>query len=189
MQARGALQKGDPVAVGQVEGCGDERDLLPTAGQPLELDMSGSRRVGGEHPIVRGEPAIQGRGGGLQILRGGVDDQQHRHTSIAAAALFVLIGADPRTGWLADVLRVDDLGFILTGRDIPADAWPLTRAPFPLGTSQSGVPATDDVRFGSVKRVASAVGEGSVAVSSLHQYLAALPVWESLPANVASAHS
>jgi thioredoxin reductase (NADPH) len=91
---------------------------------------------------------------------------------VAAAAVFVLIGAEPRTGWLRDVLRLDDRGFILTGRDVPPHAWPLRRPPLPFETSLPGVFAAGDVRYGSVKRVAGAVGEGSVAVGSVHQYLA-----------------
>jgi thioredoxin reductase (NADPH) len=101
------------------------------------------------------------------------DAAEGRREQVPAAALFVLIGAAPRTDWLTDMLRVDDRGFVLTGRDIPAGAWPLTRAPFPFETSRPGVFAVGDVRFGSVKRVASAVGEGSVAVGSVHQHLAA----------------
>jgi thioredoxin reductase (NADPH) len=82
------------------------------------------------------------------------------------------VGAEPRTDWLLDVTRLDDRGFILTGRDVPPDAWPLRRPPLPFETSLPGVFAAGDVRYGSVKRVAGAVGEGSVAVGSVHQYLA-----------------
>jgi thioredoxin reductase (NADPH) len=64
--------------------------------------------------------------------------------------------------------------FVLTGRDIPQHAWPLQRAPLPFETNMPGVLAAGDVRHGSVKRVAGAVGEGSVAVGSVHQYLAEL---------------
>jgi thioredoxin reductase (NADPH) len=91
---------------------------------------------------------------------------------VTAAAVFVLIGAEPHTDWLRDVLRLDDRGFILTGRDVPPDAWPLSRPPLPFETTLPGVFAAGDVRYGSVKRVAGAVGEGSVAVGSVHQYLA-----------------
>jgi thioredoxin reductase (NADPH) len=94
---------------------------------------------------------------------------------VAAAAVFVLIGAEPHTDWLRAALRVDDRGFILTGRDVPSNAWPLTRPPLPFETSLPGVFAAGDVRYGSVKRVAGAVGEGSVAVGSVHQYLADSP--------------
>ena len=93
VQGRGALEKGDPVVVGQVESCGDERDLLPLAGQPLELDQCRSRRVGGEHPVVRGEPAVQVGGRGPEILRVGVDDQQHRRTSSVGGRAALLGGA------------------------------------------------------------------------------------------------
>jgi thioredoxin reductase (NADPH) len=115
------------------------------------------------------------------------DGRRGGREEVPAAALFVLIGAEPCTDWLTDVLRVDDRGFVLTGRDLPAAAWPLSRAPFPFETSRPCVFAAGDVRFGSVKRVASAVGEGSVAVGSVHQYLAA-PVQQPSPrAGVASA--
>jgi thioredoxin reductase (NADPH) len=95
----------------------------------------------------------------------------HRQ-SVSAAGLFILIGAKPHTEWLAPVLRVDDQGFILTGRDLSAESWPLDRHPLPFETSLPGVFAAGDVRHMSVKRVAAAVGEGSVAVGSIHQYLA-----------------
>jgi thioredoxin reductase (NADPH) len=94
-----------------------------------------------------------------------------RREEVVATAVFVLIGAEPRTEWLGDVIRRDDRGYILTGRDIPQDKWPLTRQPLPFETSIPGVFAAGDVRHGSVKRVAGAVGEGSVAVGSVHQYL------------------
>jgi len=91
--------------------------------------------------------------------------------TVNAAGLFVLIGARPHTEWLAPVLRVDSEGFILTGRDLPAESWRLERPPLPFETSLPGVFAAGDVRHMSVKRVAAAVGEGSVAVGSVHQYL------------------
>jgi thioredoxin reductase (NADPH) len=91
-----------------------------------------------------------------------------------AAAVFVMIGAEPRTQWLRDLIRVNDRGFILTGPDVPQGAWPLPRPPLPFETGLPGVFAAGDVRYGSVKRVAGAVGEGSVAVGSVHQYLTEL---------------
>ncbi len=91
---------------------------------------------------------------------------------VAAAALFVLIGAEPRTGWLGDAVQRDGRGYVLTDRDITREAWPLERPPLPFETGIPGVFAAGDARHGSVKRVAAAVGEGSVAIASVHQYLA-----------------
>jgi thioredoxin reductase (NADPH) len=102
------------------------------------------------------------------------DTHTGRREEVPAAAVFILIGAEPHTDWLRDAVRLDDHGFVLTGPDVPPDAWPVTRAPLPFETSLPGVFAAGDVRHGSVKRVAGAVGEGSVAVGSVHQYLAEL---------------
>jgi thioredoxin reductase (NADPH) len=88
-----------------------------------------------------------------------------------AAALFVLIGADPHSGWLADAIERDSKGFLLTDLDVVN--WPLDRPPLSQETSTPGVFAAGDVRHGSVKRVASAVGEGASAVQQVHRYLAA----------------
>jgi thioredoxin reductase (NADPH) len=95
-----------------------------------------------------------------------------RREEVPAVAVFVLIGAGPRTEWLRDTVRRDDRGFVLTGVDVPEEEWPLKRPPLPFETSLPGVFAVGDVRYGSVKRVASSVGEGSVAVGSVHQYFA-----------------
>jgi thioredoxin reductase (NADPH) len=94
---------------------------------------------------------------------------------VPAAALFVMIGGEPRTEWLAGVER-DDRGYVLTGHDLlragePPPGWPHRRPPLLLETSIPGVFAAGDVRHRSVKRVASAVGEGAVAVQLVHQYL------------------
>ena len=88
--------------------------------------------------------------------------------TVPAAGLFLMIGAHPHTDWLPPEVSRDERGFILTGRDVPASAWPLERNPFELETSMPGVFAAGDVRHGSVKRVASAVGEGSMAIQFLH---------------------
>jgi thioredoxin reductase (NADPH) len=99
------------------------------------------------------------------------DVESGRREDVAAAALFVMIGAESRTEWLRGVIRRDDHGFVLTGRDVPREGWISSRPPLPFETSVPGVFAAGDVRYGSVKRVAGAVGEGSVAVGSVHQYI------------------
>jgi thioredoxin reductase (NADPH) len=93
--------------------------------------------------------------------------------TVSAAALFVMIGAIPHTAWLPDDVVRDQHGFILTGRDLPGKDGAETGqpVPLPLETSVPGVFAAGDVRAGSVKRVASAVGEGSVAIPQVHQHL------------------
>jgi thioredoxin reductase (NADPH) len=100
------------------------------------------------------------------------DLRTRRQEEMPAAAVFVLIGAEPHTNWLRDVVELDGRGFVLTGRDVPQLAWTGPRAPLPFETSVGGVFAAGDVRYGSVKRVAGAVGEGSVTVGSVHRYLA-----------------
>ncbi|MCW3023659.1 MAG: response regulator [Conexibacter sp.] len=87
-------------------------------------------------------------------------------------ACFVFIGASPRTDWLDGVVARDERGFILAGADVREAGWPLKRDPLVLETSVPGVFVAGDVRARSIKRVASAVGEGSMAVSLIHQYLA-----------------
>jgi thioredoxin reductase (NADPH) len=92
--------------------------------------------------------------------------------------VFVMAGASPRTEWLRECMALDDKGFILTGRDVAQAggpfAWKLSRPPQMLETSLPGVFAIGDVRSGSVKRVASAVGEGAISVSLVHRTLAEL---------------
>jgi thioredoxin reductase (NADPH) len=95
---------------------------------------------------------------------------------VPAAALFILIGAQPHTGWLAGTVERDQQGFVLTGHDLlhdgqPPPGWPLERLPLLLETSIPGVFAAGDVRHRSIKRVASAVGEGSIAIQLVHQHL------------------
>ena len=91
-----------------------------------------------------------------------------------AAGLFVLIGAQPFTSWLPEAIQRDQWGFIVTGPDTGQD-WPLQRPPFLLETTTPGVFAVGDVRHGAIKRVASAVGEGSTAIRLIHDYLALAP--------------
>jgi thioredoxin reductase (NADPH) len=90
-----------------------------------------------------------------------------------ADACFVFIGAAPRTDWLDGVVARDPRGFILAGAEAKVAGWPLQRDPYVLETSVPGVFVAGDVRSRSIKRVASAVGEGSMAVSLIHEYLAA----------------
>jgi thioredoxin reductase (NADPH) len=92
--------------------------------------------------------------------------------------VFMMTGAVPNTGWLERCVALDDKGFIKTGpelsqEDLAAAGWPLTRPPYLLETSRPGIFAVGDVRGGNVKRVASAVGEGSIAVAFVHQVLQA----------------
>ncbi len=98
-----------------------------------------------------------------------------------AQSLFIFIGAAPRTDWLEGVVARDEHGFMLAGPDLPRDGdarrprgWPLDREPFLLETSVPGVFVAGDVRHGSIKRVASGVGEGAIAVSFVHRYLSDL---------------
>ena len=95
---------------------------------------------------------------------------------VPANAMFIFIGALPRTDWLAGLVERDERGFLLTGPDLMQGGerpkgWTLDRDPFLLETNVPGLFAVGDVRHGSVKRVASGVGEGSVAVQFIHQYL------------------
>jgi len=95
----------------------------------------------------------------------------------AANSIFIFIGAAPKTDWLPKQIAVDEKGFILAGPDLKVrapGAWKLDRDPYLLETSMPGVFVAGDVRFNSVKRCASAVGEGSIAVQFMHQYLATL---------------
>jgi thioredoxin reductase (NADPH) len=95
--------------------------------------------------------------------------------AVPAEALFVLIGAQPRTEWLGEAIARDRWGFIRTGADLPSGTHarrPAGRPPLPLETSLPGVFAAGDVRRGSVKRVASAVGEGAATIPLVHRHLA-----------------
>jgi thioredoxin reductase (NADPH) len=132
---------------------------------------------------VQSEPKVQVRlgteivGGGGEgwleqlVLRDCANGTEER---VDAEVLFLMIGASPHTEWLPAEVDRDSEGFILTGTDLSDDGdWPLDRIPFLLETSMPGVFAAGDVRHGSVKRVASAVGEGSVAIQVLHGLFAA----------------
>ena len=123
---------------------------------------------------VRLETEVVGGGGDgwldNLVLRTSAGEEER----IPSAGLFLMIGAQPHTDWLPAEVARDEEGFVLTGRELAkGDAWPLEREPLALETSMPGVLAAGDVRHGSVKRVASAVGEGSIAIQLLHN-LAAL---------------
>ena len=103
------------------------------------------------------------------------DSQADEVKTFKTNSLFIFIGATPSTEWLASVVERDERGFICTGPDIPAETpWPLPRDKFLLETNVPGIFAVGDVRHGSVKRVASGVGEGSICVQFVHRHLAQL---------------
>ncbi len=149
------LVRGDDLARSMSDYLITEIAATPNIEVRLGTEVTGVR--GGEHLetiTVRDKPT------------GRVDE-------VAVAALFVLIGGEPRTGWLPDELR-RDRGYILTGRDLASeDPWGADRPPLPLETSIPGVFAAGDARYRSIKRVASAVGDGATAVRLAHEYLAA----------------
>jgi thioredoxin reductase (NADPH) len=100
--------------------------------------------------------------------------------TLPAAAVFLLIGAEPRTEWLQDTVARDDSGYVITGYELASSdrlpaPWPLQRPPYLLETSVPGVFAAGDVRSRSTKRVASAVGEGAIAIRLVHEYLEDTP--------------
>jgi thioredoxin reductase (NADPH) len=145
--------------------------------QALQASMSQylARAVEGAPNIaVRTETVIVGGGGDGRLERLVLrENSTSDETTVSAEALFVLIGARPNTDWLPAELARDEYGFVLTSEDLPeSGVWPLDRAPLTLETSIPGVLAAGDVRHASVKRVASAVGEGSIAAKLLQTLLA-----------------
>ncbi len=143
-------------------------------GQSLEASMSHYliEQIGSlENVEVRTgtrATAAEAQDGKLTHVR--IDGPEGEQT-LAADACFVFIGASPRTDWLEGVIARDERGFILAGRDAQAAGWQLEREPYVLETTVPGVFVAGDVRARSIKRVASAVGEGSMAVSLIHEYL------------------
>jgi len=147
------------------------------------LDDSMSRYLRDE---IEAAPNIDVRYGAEVVDGGGqghiesltlLDRRTGKQSRVEASALFLLIGARPRTEWLPEAVERDEQGYIVTGAALTAgpgraQRWPLERAPLSLETSVPGVFAVGDVRSGAVKRVASAVGEGSIVVSEVHQHLA-----------------
>jgi thioredoxin reductase (NADPH) len=115
-------------------------------------------------------------GGQPRLERVTVADRDDHSHELPAQAMYVLIGGQPLTAGVEGWLRRDEGGYLITGADLHADTqaqwWPLARDPLPLESSQPGVFVAGDVRHGSIKRVASAVGEGAMAIALLHTYLA-----------------
>ncbi|MGB7102046.1 MAG: NAD(P)/FAD-dependent oxidoreductase, partial [Xanthobacteraceae bacterium] len=105
-----------------------------------------------------------------------IDKKSSRTATEQIRHVFVMTGASPKTDWLGGCASLDNKGFVLTGRDVetakPPIPWPLSRRPHMLETSLPGVFVVGDARSGNVKRVASAVGEGSIVVNLVHQALA-----------------
>lgn len=122
--------------------------------------------------VLHTHTEVAALGGGDHLERVSLAPRTGAPTEIAMRHLFLFLGAEPNTHWLGDCVALDQRQFILTGADLPPGAWPLARAPHALETSRPGVFAVGDVRSGSVKRVAAAVGEGAAAVQALHQVLA-----------------
>jgi thioredoxin reductase (NADPH) len=145
--------------------------LSPSMSEYLITEISNTSNI----DVRPGTEVIDGAGRSTLetlILR----DKATGTTQVPASALFLMIGAEPHTEWLESSVERDDRGFILTGRDLyragqlPA-GWPLERPPLLLETSMPGVFAAGDVRHRSMKRVASAVGEGATAIQLVHEYL------------------
>ena len=116
---------------------------------------------------LKGEPSLE-----AVVV---ADKRTGERRELEAKALFVFIGAEPHTDWLRGDVAMDEHGFLLTGRDLHGEDLPTShgdRRPLFLETSRPGIFAVGDVHSGSIKRVASAVGEGSMAVRLVHQRLA-----------------
>ena len=131
---------------------------------------------------IEWNPRISVRGSAC-VVDGGADDVGHlswltvedvvtgEHERVDARGLFLLLGAEPECGWLPDTVLRDERGFVLTGRDIPREGWVEDVPPEDLATTVPGIFAGGDIRSGSMKRVASATGEGASVVSSVHAWL------------------
>ena len=153
--------------------------VLVVRGERLEDSMSHylvERIQAADNVKVRLRTKVVGASGDGHLEHLQLCDAHDTIEEVATSWLFVFIGAAPRTDWLGEVVARDDKGFVLTGQELlPAGvAWPLERPPFVLETNVPGVFAAGDVRLESMKRVASAVGEGAMAVHAVHRYLATI---------------
>jgi thioredoxin reductase (NADPH) len=137
-----------------------ERNMSDYLVQPIRAAENVEVRLATEVVGVRGDHQLEGIT--IRSRAGGAEED------VPVSLLLVLIGALPQSGWLAGAVACDEQGFVLTGDDVASDG----RRPRRLETSVPGIFAVGDVRHGSVKRVASAVGEGSIAVQLVHEYLA-----------------
>lgn len=147
-------------------------DLTPTMSTYLINEVSYNPRitVRGNCEVVDGGPGEDGHLSWVElrdVVTGGTERREVR-------ALCLLIGAEPQSAWLPAAVLRDEQGFVLTGRDLPSEAWVDGRPPTDLETSVPGVFAIGDIRSGSMKRVASATGEGATVVSLVHGHLAGL---------------
>jgi thioredoxin reductase (NADPH) len=182
--------RGQPVAVvGGGNSAGQSAAHLATQAERVTLLVRGDSLAGMSEYLaseLRRTPNVSVRLG-VEVVDGEGDARLEavtlRHRAggalerLPTSALFVHIGADPPTEWLRGSVDLDRSGYVLTGADLirgrrPVSGWPLARAPLLLETSLPGVFAAGDVRYGSVKRVASAVGEAATAVHLVHHYLA-----------------
>lgn len=182
-----ALAGRDAYVVGGANSAGQAALHLAEYARTVTLVVrAGSLEAAMSHYLVQqieGAPNIEVRLGS-EVVGGGGEDRLERlvlrpregeeEEEVAADALFLMIGADPNTAWLPSDLTRDAGGFLCTGADLAeAGGWPLEREPFALETSIPGVFAAGDLRHGSMNRVASAVGEGSIAVRLVHDLFAA----------------
>ncbi|MDP8950361.1 MAG: NAD(P)/FAD-dependent oxidoreductase, partial [Actinomycetota bacterium] len=147
------------------------RSLSPNMSEYLIQEIESAQNI-----EVRCHTRVVDGGGEGRLERLVLEDSASGLTeTVPAAALFVLIGAEPRTEWLPKEIVRDKRGFVVTGQDLlrngrPPEGWPLGRAPLHMETSVPGVFAAGDIRYGSVKRVASAVGAGAIAIQSVHEH-------------------
>ncbi len=159
-----------------------KRVVLIVRGGSLEDTMSlylVDRIQAAQNVEVRLRSEVQAARGDGHLERLTVADRDTgTEEEVVTSWLFVFIGASPRTDWLGSEVVRDDKGFVVTGQDLLApwyaESWPLSRPPYALETSVPGVFAAGDVRLDSMKRVASAVGEGAMSVYLVHRYLATM---------------
>lgn len=156
-----------------------KRVVLLVRGESLESSMSRyliDKITNAANIEVRCRTEVVGcRGDGHLESLTLADRNSGRSDEVLASWLFIFVGAIPRTDWLGDSVVRDDKGFVVTGPDLIAfDRWALPRPPYALETSMPGVFAAGDVRLDSMKRVASAVGEGAMSIYLVHRYLASV---------------